>query len=302
MYLLTSFTKQGIKTPANQDVALARTWALAGGQLALLALADGMGGYAEGQHSATAVIKEIGLCCDKVLALEPAEPLDVLSRELDDAIKLADEKIKYYCAAMGIESGTTVVLAVLFRGQYMVKNIGDSRAFLVRRNKLRQLNEDHTLMQQEIKAGRLTPQQAAKHPQRHVLSHCVGLGKYEPPFTTRGFCEKEDVMFLCSDGFYRRTKHTEMVKAAHKWAAEGDNAFEELVPVLRGRGEADDITVTAALVQTKQPKQEGGTGWQKLHNEMRTDRKRRITAGVLIALSVAALAAIVILFFRGTWL
>lgn len=297
MYSLTQFTQQGSKTSANQDAVFTRAWDLPGGQLALLALADGMGGYEDGQQSASTVLWEVAACCDAVLAGGPPEPLGVLSRELDNALGRADARIKQMSAQKQNESGTTVVLALLYRGQYLVKNVGDSRALLVRPEGVHQLSEDHTLVQEEIRAGRLSPQQAASHPRRHVLSRCIGLGEYLPPYSVMGQTGTGDVVLLCSDGFYRRVSDAELVSTTYQWLGGRQDAYAQLAPVLRGRGETDDVTVAAAAparqeMPAAQPQADTAT---QVMRQRKSEGRRKVLGGVLVGLAAAALVALIVL-------
>ncbi len=96
--------------------------------------------------------------------------------------------------------GTTLVVLVLEGGQAHLAHVGDSRAYLYRTGRLIRLTRDHTVVQQEIDAGRLTPELARLLPHKHILTQSVGFhGPVEPDTTTR-MVQDGDIFILCSDG------------------------------------------------------------------------------------------------------
>jgi protein phosphatase len=96
--------------------------------------------------------------------------------------------------------GTTLVVLVVDGDVAHLAHVGDSRAYLLRRGRLTRLTRDHTVVQQEVDAGRLTPELARVLPHKHILTQSVGFhGPVEPDTTTR-MVDSGDVFVLCSDG------------------------------------------------------------------------------------------------------
>jgi len=96
--------------------------------------------------------------------------------------------------------GTTVVVLVIESDQAHLAHVGDSRAYLYRAGRLVRLTRDHTVVQQEIDAGRLTPDLGRMAPHKHILTQSVGFhGPVEPDTTTR-ILQSGDIFVLCSDG------------------------------------------------------------------------------------------------------
>lgn len=134
--------------------------------------------------------------------LEDEDPADVLRERLRYAMNQASIRIRLAAEEnpdiRGM--GTTLVVLVLEGGQAHLAHVGDSRAYLYRTGRLIRLTRDHTVVQQEIDAGRLTPELARLLPHKHILTQSVGFhGPVEPDTTTR-MVQDGDIFILCSDG------------------------------------------------------------------------------------------------------
>jgi serine/threonine protein phosphatase PrpC len=174
-------------------------------------VADGMGGHAAGEVASKMAVETIrGILVGKE---DPDETRLVRDVEtLDEADRLR-ERLRYAMnqASIGIRResegrpetrgmGTTVVVLVVDRDCAHLAHVGDSRAYLFRQGRLVRLTRDHTIVQQEIDAGRLTPDLARMVPHKHILTQSVGFhGPVEPDTTTR-VLEPGDLFVLCSDG------------------------------------------------------------------------------------------------------
>ena len=136
--------------------------------------------------------------------------------------------------------GTTLTAATLVNGDVFMLHVGDSRAYLFRDGELGQLTRDHTLVQSLLDMGQLTPEQAARHPCRHVLTASLGGGSQncEGDFH-RAWLADGDQLLLCTDGL------TNMVDAAG------------IMAILRKAASADEACkalVAAALVIARRPR------------------------------------------------
>lgn len=174
-------------------------------------VADGMGGHAAGEVAsamATATVHQT-----LVGAPDPEETRLVREHESDDPADVLRERLRYAMNQASIQirreaedrpetrgMGTTLVVLVLDGDQAHLAHVGDSRAYLFRNGRLIRLTRDHTVVQQEIDAGRLTPELARLLPHKHILTQSVGFhGPVEPDTTTR-MVEVGDIFILCSDG------------------------------------------------------------------------------------------------------
>jgi protein phosphatase len=174
-------------------------------------VADGMGGHAAGEVASAMATKTVHETL--VGAPDPDETRLVRDHGLEDPADVLRERLRYAMNQASIRirresearpetrgMGTTLVVLVVDGDQAHLAHVGDSRAYLFRQGRLIRLTRDHTVVQQEIDAGRLTPEIARCLHHRHILTQSVGYhGPVEPDTTTR-VVEPGDVFVLCSDG------------------------------------------------------------------------------------------------------
>jgi protein phosphatase len=176
----------------------------------LFVVADGMGGHAAGEVAsrlATDTIRELlqngGVDPDETrLERDVGDPADVLRERLRYAMNQASARIRREAQANPAWNGmgTTVCVMLVESEQAHVAHVGDSRIYLFRDNELVRLTRDHTVVQQEIDAGRLTPELARQVAHRNYLTQSVGYhGPVEPDTATRPILPG-DVFLICSDG------------------------------------------------------------------------------------------------------
>lgn len=174
-------------------------------------VADGMGGHAAGEVAsalATETVHEV-----LVGAPDPEETRLVRDHGLEDSADVLRERLRYAMNQASIRirresearpetrgMGTTLVVLVVDGDHAHLAHVGDSRAYLWRAGRLVRLTRDHTVVQQEIDNGNLSPELARLLPNKHILTQSVGFhGPVEPDTTTR-MVEPGDVFVLCSDG------------------------------------------------------------------------------------------------------
>ena len=134
----------------------------------LFAVADGMGGAQAGEVAsrlAAAAFREY----HDADRLEPAERVEAIIQEANRRIY---ERARTDAEASGM--GTTVTAAILTNGRVSIGHVGDSRAYRIRNGELEQLTEDHSLVADLMRSGRLTPEEADAHPQRSVITRALG--------------------------------------------------------------------------------------------------------------------------------
>jgi serine/threonine protein phosphatase PrpC len=137
--------------------------------------------------------------------------------------------------------GTTMTLLKVEDGIATIAHIGDSRAYLLRDGELRQVTEDHTVAAEYVAQGQLSPEQAASHPQRHMLVRTLGLTRFVNVDEVKLDLAPSDRVLMCSDGL------TEMVRdeAIGKILADGapDEVVWNLVETANDAGGVDNVTV-----------------------------------------------------------
>ncbi|HEU0113330.1 MAG TPA: protein phosphatase 2C domain-containing protein [Thermomicrobiales bacterium] len=214
----------------------------------LLAVADGMGGHADGEVASRLAIDTLRAAVGN----EPGADAGLLFKQ---AFRRANETIYAQGAATGGERpmGTTLVAALL-RGQYAtVANVGDSRAYLLRAKGLTQITRDHTFVADEVARGALTPEQARRSPQRNVLTQALGSGPKldaKLPAIYELTLLPDDRLLLCSDGFVDVLENADLIAAM--LGRDAPAAARLLVDLARERGAADNVSaVVAEAVPTR---------------------------------------------------
>ena len=160
----------------------------------LFVVADGMGGARAGELASR-------LAVDTFRELEPVEGEtgeDRLRRTILESNRRVLERAKDDPATAGM--GSTVTAALVTGDQVVLGHVGDSRAYLLRDGALQQLSHDHSLVAELERAGRLTREEAAVHPQRSVITRALGAGPELDVDTSVVALREGDVLLLCSDG------------------------------------------------------------------------------------------------------
>ena len=180
-------------------------------------VADGMGG-----HEAGAVASD--RACRKVIEEYYYGDLDLdVEESLRRSIAIANEEIHKLSARKPEWSGmgTTIVSAVV-RGEdeLWIANVGDSRAYRIRQGKIDQLSTDHTLVAEEVRQGRLTPEQAAKDPRRNRIYRSLGRRPSVEVDILKSSVQPGDIYVLCSDGLSEPVPDEGILAVASKYPTE----------------------------------------------------------------------------------
>src|SRR3954454_10436323 len=205
----------------------------------LFAVADGMGGHAGGEVASLAAVE--------ALRAAYAQHAHTVSG-LIEAVRIANSAVWDRAAEdsslRGMGTTVTVVALVEDAGEdhVAIANVGDSRAYLFRDGELGMLTDDHSVAEQLVREGRLTPEEAAVHPQRHVLTRVLGMAPdvdvdCYPILPYRG-----DRYLLCSDGLINEVSDDQIASVLRR-LADPQEAVKELVSMARAAGGHDNITV-----------------------------------------------------------
>ncbi len=215
-----------------------------------LLVADGMGGAAAGEVASRSAISTL-----ISLVLEtPDWILSTGERDVERVLRRMEERYTRVDAALHDQGrddanlagmGTTMTLAASLGSTLVLGHVGDSRAYLYRGGQLHQLTRDHTIVQALVDIGSLRPDQAARHPFRHVLTHSLGAGERLRGDFQQASLADNDQLLLCTDGL------TEMVSPAAIAAVLGrsataDEACQTLVALALENGGRDNVTVVLA--------------------------------------------------------
>lgn len=217
-------------------------------------LADGMGGYKAGEvASEMAVLSIAAELKEAMLAFQPSQPLDALSRQPEaqliiDAVGNANAAIYHasqthpQCAGMG----TTLVVGLFTNNKLLVGHIGDSRMYRLRNQILTQITEDHSLLQEQINAGLITPEQARFSVNRNLVTRALGIDEEVELELKQYDVEVGDVYLLCSDGLSDLIED-EIIQATLN-AFDLADAADALVELANDNGGKDNISVILVKV------------------------------------------------------
>src|SRR4051794_22239695 len=233
----------GLRFGARSDVGLLRSGnedALYAGPR-LLAVADGMGGHAAGEVASR-------------VAIETVAPLDedLPGSDLMSALRVAVETANGYLRDMvaadsALEGMGTTLTALLSAGQRLgLVHVGDSRAYLLRDDQLHQITHDHTLVQNLVDEGRITPEEATTHPQRSWITRALdGRGEIELDLSVRE-ARAGDRYLLCTDGLSGVVSEETMLEALRLPSPQ--KACDRLVELALRAGGPDNVTCIVADV------------------------------------------------------
>ncbi|MCE2458195.1 MAG: Stp1/IreP family PP2C-type Ser/Thr phosphatase [Dehalococcoidia bacterium] len=205
---------------------------------ALLAVADGMGGHAAGEIASQISLDLLIEALSKSTSLE--------ERTLQAAVEQANDGV-YRASSLGPNMqgmGTTLVAGLLVRSVLHICNVGDSRAYLLREGRLAQLTRDHSWVGDMVARGLLTPEQAAVHPRRSVLTRALGVADFVQVDVTRVSLRQGDRILLCSDGLYGLVDEDTIATVLNRGSLR--SAARELVRLANNAGGTDNVTVVVA--------------------------------------------------------
>jgi PPM family protein phosphatase len=200
----------------------------------LFAVADGMGGARGGEIAsrvaATALGEEVnGSGEERVVALIQEANRQVFERANEDS------------DASGM--GTTITVALVEDGAVAIGHVGDSRAYLIRDAKLEQLTEDHSLVAELVRSGRLSPEEAESHPQRSVITRALGTDLDVDVDSFSIAAKPGDFFLICSDGLTSMVDDETILDAVERLRSDFDGLAKELVSTANRSGGEDNITV-----------------------------------------------------------
>ncbi len=248
-------THRGMVREVNEDGYLVLTPpAVAAGLTGLLAVADGMGGHQAGDKASGEVIR---ILHDLFSSSSYQEQMVGYSRDREDyyilVLKEVLEQINdrlYNLATSHPElqgMGTTGSVALLVDHRLYLGHVGDSRIYLLRGGHLQQLTHDHSWVAEQVDMGVLTPEQAAVHPKRNLLTRCLGHSPVLRVERTALELQPGDLLLLCSDGLHGIVRDAEIAQVL--MTAPGlQTACDYLVEMANQRGGPDNITVIVAQV------------------------------------------------------
>jgi protein phosphatase len=210
-------------------------------------VADGMGGHAAGEVASEMAVRITSHQIGSLRGLsdeQAGERVSAAIRAANDAIfeRTISEHDK-----RGM--GTTATVLVLMPRRYLIGQVGDSRAYLLRGGQFQQLTKDHSYVQEQVDAGLLTPEQARVHPYSNVITRCVGASGDVVPDIYFGTLEKGDVLLLASDGLTGMLEDEQLNRIL---SSDGGPQYwvDRMITEANRRGGLDNITAIVVRIES----------------------------------------------------
>lgn len=249
----------------------------------LLAVADGMGGYQRGEVAARIAIATLR----EEYYGSPVGPTEVPQR-LKRAFRLANERIFADGSADGEQSmmGTTLVAAVIRGNDLTVANVGDSRAYLVRANRLNQITRDHSLVQEQVAAGAMTEQEARESQHRNIITRALGHRERVDVDIFELRLLAEDRLLLSTDGLHDYVDEDEIVRILMEKHPE--DAARELINLALAHDSSDNVSAVVARVAP------AGVPLEREEEVLVEEERGALLVPLLVVLGLAVFIAIVV--------
>lgn len=238
-----TITDVGAVRQQNQDAC--RVEAPLPGQM-LLMVCDGMGGARAGNIASELAVSAFG---DAVLErLADPERAGDIGQVLKESVEVANRVVFHRAntdpACLGM--GTTLVAALVTDQTCYVVNVGDSRAYAVSADGIRQITRDHSLVEDLVRRGEITPDQARTHPQKNLITRALGAGELVRADLFEEARVPEAFLLLCSDGLSNVVTDQEILyEIIH--GGEPSDCCKRLLDTALSRGAPDNVT--AILLQ-----------------------------------------------------
>jgi serine/threonine protein phosphatase PrpC len=224
----------------------------------LVVLADGMGGYNAGEVASGMATTVITTELQRLLEQKPAYAVEestgktVAEKILRDQIAKANTSIYQASQSQPQYSGmgTTLVMALFYDNKISVAHIGDSRLYRQRGDEFKQVTKDHSLLQEQIDAGMITPEQAKKSANKNLVTKALGIDPSVEPEIHEYDALPGDIYLLCSDGLCDMVSDEDIAMALQTLGANLQLCAHQLVQMANDNGGRDNVSVI--LIRIKQ--------------------------------------------------
>jgi serine/threonine protein phosphatase PrpC len=225
-----AYSHIGAVRKKNEDTVLCDS------SVGLFIVADGIGGRLAGEIASSTAVS----ITDKIVRSDPKESPHILLKqafyEANNVLFQAGKKPEQ------LGMGTTMTAAIANDKEIFWAHVGDSRAYIINKNGIRQLTEDHSLVQELLKKGNITSDEAHNHPQKNILVRSLGQESLVNVDIGHDYWQKGDYLLLCSDGFYNMLEDYEII-ALLAIDDDLDRTVKNMVQLALERGGFDNISV-----------------------------------------------------------
>ncbi len=231
-------------------------------EIGLAVVADGMGGHLAGEVASGIAVDLVKRNLTEAFAALPAakkwpgqenqdgESASSEATSVRDAIRMANSAIfeasttRPECAGMG----STIVVAVFHTNKICVAHVGDSRVYRFRDDKLEQITEDHSMIQELLRRGLITPEEARVSNHKNIVTRALGVNAEVQPDISEQTLKEDDIYLLCSDGLTDVLSDAEIQQLLIEYRQNLDEAIQHLIAEANAKGGPDNVS--AVLVRT----------------------------------------------------
>ncbi|MEB1808184.1 MAG: protein phosphatase 2C domain-containing protein [Bacillaceae bacterium] len=172
------------------------------------AVADGAGGHKLGKQASEATVKAL----EEELKCNTEYSINYLYQLIEMKYEQINEHIYQHGKSLGHPIVTTLSMVNILNREMIISNVGDTKVFRIRNNKIKLLSEVHTVAWLQYTNGLITEQQLKDHKQKHVLTKGIGGAPKISPYLLNEYAEDRDIYIICSDGVYNFISEAKMVQ------------------------------------------------------------------------------------------
>jgi serine/threonine protein phosphatase PrpC len=272
---VATLTDPGRERKMNEDRVWAQSFTASEGEpIGLFIVCDGMGGHLGGEVASHWAVEAIKTDMAGLFSLrDPRATVRLSEAELNaslqgdemtkqsvgnkienqvrTAIQKANQVVYKYSQEKpkeAAEAGTTVTMAVVLGRRVIIANVGDSRTYLLRDGKLRQITKDHSLVASLVESGQIKPEDIYIHPQRNMIFRCLGQKRQVQIDTFWETLQPGDYLLLCSDGLWEMVRDEAVLERLIESTCAPEQACRVLVDAANMAGGEDNIGVVLVKV------------------------------------------------------
>lgn len=252
-FVVTAHSDTGIRKQVNQDSLCVKVADTVQGQVVMGVVCDGMGGLKKGELASATAVRGFSEWFEEQLPDQIGKNnlSACVKEQWQSLIQSINSRMLVYSTDNNISLGTTLTAVLIYDGRYLITNIGDSRIYQLN-DRILQLTTDHTLVQKEIKEGKITQKEAKEDPRKSILTQCLGASRVLEPQWIEGQISTQEIMLLCTDGFRNKLSEEEMFGVLSPRVLSDPKMMKDsivdLTELVKTRRETDNIS--ALMIRT----------------------------------------------------
>lgn len=206
----------------------------------LFIVADGIGGHKSGEIASSMTVEIIKA---NLKTVEKYEDISALEEDFIKAISLANSEV-YKKSNDDSElqgMGTTLTLIYFYKNSVLIGHVGDSRTYVVSKDRIQQLTEDDTFVNKLVELGEITPSEAAKHPKRNIITNAIGTDSRIDISLIQYNYSKGEYLLVCTDGLTDMVTNNEILRVVNEYKDPATIKLQLMERALNAGGK-DNIT------------------------------------------------------------